>query len=231
MVKGFTLLEMLVVLALLSVLLPMVLANVQASARCSQKIVNSQQRMESIFHTVDTLKSDLTKCGMRLQKASHTFGFPMFEHTESSLKVIYGLGVEALTEECRRGDQGIFVNRNDFFSKGKEVIIYDTEAGCFEFNEVYEWDGDYLVLARDLLNNYSKHAVAVVMKKVEYKIYTDQKALKRKVNRGYFQPMMAEVTDFKITYFPDAKSVLYRIELDQKEQVRGYIFLVNTVGK
>ena len=35
------------------------------------------------------------------------------------------------------------------------------------------------------------------------------------------------VTDFSVTYFPESNSVLYRIELDGKEQIRGYIFLMN----
>jgi hypothetical protein len=66
---------------------------------------------------------------------------------------------------------------------------------------------------------------------VEYKIYPSQSALKRKVNSGYFQPMLEKVTDFNVTYFPEAISVLYRIEIDKKEQIRGYIFLVNMVAK
>ena len=32
-----------------------------------------------------------------------------------------------------------------------------------------------------------------------------------------------------MTFFPDANSVLYRIEVNKKEQVRGYIFLLNLV--
>lgn len=39
--------------------------------------------------------------------------------------------------------------------------------------------------------------------------------------------MILDVTDFKVTFFPEAKSVLYRIKLDGKEQIRGYIFLQN----
>lgn len=231
MIKGFSLVETLVVLALISVLIPMIIGNVTASSRCSQKIINNQKQMESIFHTVDALKSDLTKCGMRLQEASHTFGFPMFEHTTSSIKVLYGLGEENLAAECKEGETLIPVSRNDFFSKRKGILIYDTEMGCYEFNVIEKWDKDHLVLSRDLQNDYSENATAVVVKQVEYKIYRDQSTLKRKVNSGYFQPMIEKVTDFNVTYFPEAGSVLYRIEIDKKEQIRGYIFLVNMVEK
>ncbi len=231
MIKGFSLLEIIVVLALMSVLLPMIISSVVASTRCSQKIINNQQRMEAIFHTVDTIRSDLTKCGMRLQEASHTFGFPMFEHSDQSLKVLYGIEQETLTNDCWEGDNGIFINRNDFFTKGKRVLIYDTESGKYEFNEIMDRDGDYLILSHILQNNYSKNAVVVVIKEVEYKIYLKQKALKRKVNKGYFQPLIEEVTDFNIKFYPESSSVFYRIEINHKEQIRGYIFLVNMVAK
>jgi prepilin-type N-terminal cleavage/methylation domain-containing protein len=231
MIKGFSLLEILVVLALMSVLLPMIISSVVASTRCSQKIINNQQRMEAIFHTVDTIRSDLTKCGMRLQEASHTFGFPMFEHSDQSLKVLYGVEQETLTNDCWEGDNGIFINRNDFFTKGKRVLIYDSESSKYEFNEIKDRDGDCLILSQVLQNNYSKNAVAVVIKEVEYKIYLKQKALKRKVNKGYFQPLIEEVTDFNIKFYPESSSVFYRIEINHKEQIRGYIFLVNMVAK
>lgn len=35
------------------------------------------------------------------------------------------------------------------------------------------------------------------------------------------------VTDFYIAFFPVSKSVLYRIEINEREQVRGYIFMTN----
>jgi len=40
-----------------------------ASTSVSNKTTDSQERLEAIFHTVDTIKSDLNKCGMRLQEA------------------------------------------------------------------------------------------------------------------------------------------------------------------
>lgn len=231
MIKGFSIVEVLVVLALTLVLVSMIVSNVMESNRCTQKIIDNQQRLESIFHTVDTLKSDLTNCGMRLQEASDTFGFATFEHTDQSLRVLYGVGEEALLEGGFQGEVAITINRNEFFSRRKEVLIYDKERGCYEFNRIDKYEGDRLLLYYELQNDYSEYSTVVVLKEVQYKIYEDQKSLKRKVNRGYFQPMIEEVTDFNITYYPESVSVLYRIEINNKEQVRGYIFLVNLVEK
>ena len=231
MIKGFTLVEMLVVLALMFLITTVVVSQVVGSSRCSQKIINNQQRMEAIFHTVDAIRSDLTKCGMRLQEASTRFGFPMFEYSAQSLKVLYGVGEETLQEECLEEDISILINRNEFFTKRKGILIYDTERGYYEFNEINGWEDDRLILVNPLQHDYSRGSSAVVLKQVEYKIYPDQKALKRKVNRGYFQPIIEEVTDFNVKFFPEAVSVLYKIEVNNKEQIRGYIFLSNMVEK
>jgi hypothetical protein len=39
--------------------------------------------------------------------------------------------------------------------------------------------------------------------------------------------VLDDVTDFRVSFFPDANSVLYRIEMQKKDQIRGYIFLHN----
>jgi hypothetical protein len=69
------------------------------------------------------------------------------------------------------------------------------------------------------------------LKEVEYKHYAEQNILKRKVNKGYFQPLIEGVTDFYVKFFPESCSVLYRIEVNKKEQIRGYIFLTNMVKR
>jgi len=231
MIKGFSLVEVLVVLALTLIIVSVIVSNVMESSRCGQKIINNQQRLESIFHTVDTIKSDLTKCGMRLQEAADTFGFTTFEHTDQSLRVLYGVAEEVLLEKGFSGESAITVNRNDYFSSRKEILIYDSDRECYEFNLINKYEGDRLLLTYELQNDYSMNSTAVVLKEVQYKIYEDQNTLKRKVNRGYFQPLIEEVTDFNVTYYPESVSVLYRIEVNKKEQVRGYIFLVNMVEK
>ena len=71
--------------------------------------------------------------------------------------------------------------------------------------------------------------MVVPLKKVEYKFYPAQRVLKRKADKWNFKPLLKEVSDFYVTYFPDANSVLYRIEVNKKEHIRGYIFLLNLV--
>jgi hypothetical protein len=43
--------------------------------------------------------------------------------------------------------------------------------------------------------------------------------------------LLQEVTDFQVTFFPEANSILYRIEINGKEQIRGYIFLLKYANK
>lgn len=231
MIKGFSLVEMLVVLALTCTLSTALISHVVGANRCTQKIINNQQRLEAIFHTVDSIRSDLTKCGMKLQEASTRFGFPLFEHSDQSFKVLYGTGEEPLLEDCWTGGKNILANRNDFFAKGKEILIYDQERGYYEFNVISGVSGNSLLLTYGLKNDYSKNSMAIVLKYVEYKIYPAEKALKRKVNNGYFQPILEEVTDFHVKFYPESISVLYRFEINNKEQLRGYIFLPNMVEK
>lgn len=231
MIKGFSLVEMLVVLALTCFLSTVVIAHVAGVNRCSQKIINNQQRMEAIFHTVDSIRSDLTKCGMKLREASMRFGFPLFQNSEQSFKVLYGTSEEPLLTEGWYGSNEISVNRNDFFAKPKEILIYDEEKGNYEFNVIGGVSGNTLLLNYNLKNDYSKNSTVVALKYVEYKIYPAEKTLKRKVNNGYFQPLLEEVTDFYVQFYPESISVLYRFEINNKEQLRGYIFLPNMVEK
>lgn len=231
MIKGFSLVEVIVVLALTCFLSTVVIAHVMGTNRCSQKIINNQQRMEAIFNTVDSIRSDLTKCGMKLREAAVRFGFPLFENSEQSFKVLYGTWEEPLLTECWYGGKEISVNRNDFFAKQKDILIYDAEKGNYEFNVIGGVSGNNLLLNYNLKNDYSRNSTAVVLKYVEYKIYPTEKALKRKVNNGYFQPLLEEVTDFHVQFYPESISVLYRFEINNKEQLRGYIFLPNMVEK
>ena len=69
MIKGFGLLEMLVALSLGLGILTVIIAHSAESGKVAKKITVNQERLEAIFHTVDTIKSDLNKCGMRLQEA------------------------------------------------------------------------------------------------------------------------------------------------------------------
>jgi hypothetical protein len=183
--------------------------------------------MEAIFHTMDMIRLDLTKCGMRLGEAARFFSFPLFENSSSSFKVIYGIEKETLLEDSYEGENTITMNRNEFFSKKKKIVIYDPEKGVYEINEITAISGNQFTLLRGLQNHYAKHSIAVVLKEVEYKLYSHQNALKRKVNKGYFQPLMEEVSDFQVTFYPESLTVLYMIEINRKEQLQGYIFMTH----
>ena len=231
MIKGFSLLEAVVALVLGLGILVLVVANISESARSSKKVINNQEKMESIFHTVEMIRSDLTKCGMRLQEAARVFPLHLFQNSDFSFKVTYGIGDETLIQDSHEGEDTITIIRNEFFSKGKKIMIYDPGQGVYEVNEIKALQGNCLILADELQNNYPYKSPVIALKEVEYKLYNEQNALKRKVNKGYFQPLIEQVTDFYVKFFPESCSVLYRIEINKREQVRGFIFLTNMVGK
>jgi len=227
--NGFSILELIIALALSLTILSIVITNVSETSMMSKKITSKQDVLESVFHTVDTIKTDLTKCGMRLQEASKYFNFPLFEHSEESFKVIYGIANEIFQTDYFKGEKILDINKNEYFRKGKTVLVYNIDNDVFEFNEIKELEKGKIILLKNLQNDYFKNSIIVVLKQINYKLYSKQNVLKRKTDKGYFQPLIENVTDFYIKLFPDSNSVLYRIEINNKEQIRGYIFLMNTV--
>jgi hypothetical protein len=195
----------------------------------SNKIASSQERLEAIFHTVDTIKADLNKCGMRLQEARQFSGITPFTSTPSGFTCLYGIADEPLLEKAVSGQQTLKVAANEFFKRDKQILIYDPIQQAWEMNEIESSQDGALVLKDPLQNDYLTDSMAVVLKTIEFKFYPGQRVLKRKTDKGSFQPLLEEVSDFYVTYFPDAQSVLYRIEVNKKEQIRGYIFLLNLV--
>ena len=229
MIKGIGMLEVVIALTLSLGILTIVLSSVSESTQQTKKITANQQRLEGIFRTVDTIKSDLGKCGMRLQEAARLFALPMFERFETGFKLNFGSAGETLLANAYRGDLVLRAAANDFFQKDKMILIYNGENGVFEFNQIATAANGDLTLKSKLKNDYLAGSVAVVYKQVEYKYFAGQQIIKRKSDRGSFQPLLEEVTDFFVTFFPESKSVLYRIEVNRKEQIRGYIFLINMV--
>ncbi|MFH2108553.1 MAG: hypothetical protein ABII93_07785 [Chrysiogenia bacterium] len=189
----------------------------------------SQDRLEAIFHTVDTIKSDLNKCGMRLQEARQFCGISPFTSASNTFTCTYGIADEQLLEKALQGQQAVKVVTNDFFKKGKTVLIYDPTQKAWELNEIeYRLDGA-LALKNTLQHDYSPGSTVIALNNVTYSYYALRHAITRKVDNGQCQPLLEGVSDFYVTYFPDANSVLYRIEINKKEQIRGYIFLLNLV--
>ncbi len=227
--SGFSVLELLIVLAISFTIFGMVISNISEGITVSKKITTRQHLLESLFFTVDTIKDDLTKCGMRLQEAASIFNLELFSHTQSGFKIIYGLASEEMDRNSYEGDKTIEVTGKDFVKKGKRILIYDVVSRQFEYSRIRKVDGYLLHLETGLKNDHLKHSVVVPLKEIEMKLYKKEKVLKRKIDKGYFQPVIEGVTDFYISFFEDSNSVLYRLEINNKEQVRGYIFLSNRV--
>lgn len=200
-----------------------------ASTPAPIKTDGHPERLEAIFHTVDTIKSDLNKCGMRLHVCREFSGISPFTSSAGSFFCTYGIADELLLENAAKGQHSLKLAANEFFKTGKDVLIYDLTSQAWELNEIESRLKGYLILKNPLQNDYLLNSMVVVLKKVEYKFYPSQCVLKRKADKGNFQPLLEEVSDFYVTFFPDANSVLYRIEVNKKEQIRGYIFLLNLV--
>jgi type II secretory pathway component PulJ len=229
MIRGFGILEMLVALSLGLGMLTVIIAHSTEAARLERKVAGNQERLEAIFHTVDTIKSDLNKCGMRLQEARALCGLAPFASAAAGFTCSYGIADERLLERAARGQQTLKLEANDGFKKGRALLLYDLASQAWETNEIeYRLDGA-LVLKNRLQHDFGRNSTAVALKRVEYRYYPAQRALKRKADNGSFQPLLEEVSDFYVTFFADANSVLYRIEVAKKEQVRGYVFLLNLV--
>lgn len=228
--SGFSIFEIMIVMAISLSILSIVIINLSQASSVSKRIISNQQKLEMIFHTVDTIKSDLTKCGMRLQEARKHFDLQLFEHAGKHFRLIYGLSGETLNADSHHGEKTIDIHKNEYFKTGKKVIIYHCETHVYEYNQIGHQENGKLILTTPLQHDYPANSYAIILKQVEYQLYEKESILKRKVDKGYFQPLIEDVTDFYLTYFPESQSVLYKIEVNRKEQIRGYIFLVNMVS-
>jgi len=226
-IRGFGLLEMLVALTLGLGVLTVIIAHSTGSAKVERKVAAGQERLEAIFHAVDAIKSDLNKCGMRLQEARPFAAVTPFTASSTSFSCTYGIADEPLLEGALRGQQSLRVAADECFAKGRALFLYDRRSRAWELNEIeYRLDGA-LVLKRPLESDFPRDSTVVALRRAEYRYSPARRLLQRRGDGGSFQPLLEEVSDFYVTYFPDANSVLYRIEIDRKEQVRGYIFLLN----
>jgi len=229
MTGGFSTLEVIVAMGVSLGILGAVFNSVVTSGQQSRKILSNQEVLESIFHTVDTMKSDLTKCGMRLQEACGAFGLELFRVEPQAFKVVYGVGGGTLTEPASAGDTFIRVRGDDYLKGKRRIIIYNIEDHVHQFCATLGSTGDRVSLSEPLAGDFARDSVVVALKEVEYKLYEKQNCLKRKSGQGNFQPMVEHVTDFYLAYYPETCSLLYRLEVNHKEQIRGYIFLTNMV--
>lgn len=227
--QGFTILELLVASAISIGILSIVIVNIAHSSSLSGKLVSQQQSLEALFHTVDTIKSDLSKCGMRMQEAAEKFSLEAFQPGEDGFAVQFGISSSVLMESAPGGAVDIETTGDDFARPRKKVLLYSIEKSVFEFNEIQSVSGNRVTLKKALNHTYPETSPLVIIKEVRLRFYSRTGQLKRRLDNGNFQPLMDNVTDFASTYFPESRSVLYRIEINNREQVRGYIFLNNLV--
>jgi len=227
--QGFTLLELLVASAIGIGILSIVIVNMAHSSSLSSRVVSQQQNLEALFHTVDTIKSDLSRCGMRMQEAAAEFPIESFQPQDNGFALRYGVSSCALTTATHKGDTSVEINGDDFARKRKCILIYSITLGAFEFNEIQSVSGNRLQVKKPLEHAYPASSPVIILKEIWLRFYARTGQLKRRLDKGHFQPLIDNVTDFASSYFPESRSVLYRLEINHREQVRGYIFLNNMV--
>jgi len=229
--RGFSFFELMISLSIGFFVLSVILSGISSTVKSSKKINNDNRDIEAIFHTVDIIKSDLDKCGMRLIEYSNFFDINIIQHNDTWIKLEYGISDENLLKDAKRGELEIIVNKNEFFKKNKYILIYDLDYSSYQVCRIKDIVDNRIVLYSELLNDFKKGSEVIVLKSVEYKYYEKDQILKRKVDNGYFQPLIENVSDFYVTYFNDSNAILYKLEVNKKQQVRGFVFLNNMVMK
>lgn len=226
MSSGFTILEMLFSLSVSFVVLLMGVTAINQAGGYSEKLSEDQQRIEALFNMVDLIKADLLKCGVRL---NYTDDFvEPFRWEQDGFKLIYGFYEEFLKQSESAGSLMIRVRGNrELFPQGCKVIIFDPLSGDKELNLIERYTGGFIELAAPLNRKYSRGSFLICLKTLEYRWFPVEKCLKRKVDKGVFQPLIDEVTDFKVSYVNDCRTVQYRVEIDSREQLQSYVFLNN----
>ncbi len=229
--KGISFFELMISLSISFFVLSIIVSGITSTAKSSKKLNNDNEEIESIFHTVDIIKSDLNKCGMRLIEYSDFFDVEIVQCSDDWFKIEYGVSDENLLENAVKGDDEIKVNVNEYFKKNKYVLIYNLDFSSFQILKIKNIEKDNLIFESPLLYDFRKGSEIIVIKTIEYKYFERNRVLKRKVDNGYFQPLVENVSDFYVTYFKDSHAILYKLEINQKQQVRGFVFLNNMVLK
>jgi len=231
MIRGFTMIELLVGLTLMLTVFSLVITNMGQSVKTARDLTRRQNLLEAVFFTVDRLKEDLVKCGMRFQELRRVWDIPVISHTPSSVAITYGKAGTFLSQPAQKGEDWLMAENLHCFAKNKQIVIYDPAFQAHEFAKIRRIRNGLIHLQEKLVHGYPENAVVILIRRIEYKYYQKQGILKRKVDRGYFQPLVEEVTDFQVSVSPRNPALLYRLEINRREQVQGYIFLNNMVLK
>jgi hypothetical protein len=202
-----------------------------ATNNTTKKVTSSQERLEAIFNSVDSIKADLNKCGMRLQEAKGKFNIPCFVNSKDSFEATYGLADLMTSSEGIKGRTEIDIpaEESHHFAKNQRILLYNAEQGRSEINSTIRCENGTLYLQNELANYYACNSIIIILRTAKYFYDSKRLSLKRRVDGGKYAELMGGVSDFYVAHFPDANSVLYRIEVEKKEQIRGYIFMLNNV--
>ncbi len=230
--RGFSVLELLVALSLGLGVLAVVISCAGDSVRLSRRFGDEQEQLEAVFHTVDTLRSDFERCGMRLQEP-FALGFPVVaceaDHTRCTL--FSGEQDASVVLPALAGERTLLLTAEKKMAAGDQVLLYEPFSRLCEEHrlaQVTRDEGRFGVTLSDPTSQpVPGQSTLVALNRVEYRWFAADRILKRKTGRGTFQPLLTGVHDFFVAYFPESRSILYRIELPRKQQIRGYLFLAN----
>lgn len=156
---------------------------------------------------------------------------PRFQGSNDSFEATYGLADLLTVSEGIKGrtDIEIPVWESHHFAKSKRILIYNVEQGRSEINSTIRYENGTLYMQNELSNYYACNSIIIVLQTAKYLYDSKRLTLKRRVDDGKYTDLMGGVSEFFVTHFPEANSVLYRIEVEEKKQIRGYIFLLNLV--
>ncbi|HNX97025.1 MAG TPA: prepilin-type N-terminal cleavage/methylation domain-containing protein [Candidatus Aminicenantes bacterium] len=233
--RGFSLMELLIALSLSLGVLTMVVSSVSHTVRVSRRFGEDQQRLEAIFLAIDTLRADIENCGMRLQEP-FALGFPIVTCAEDNTQcsLLTGRDDAFVIVPAATGASMVRVTPLTGVAAKDSVLIFEPFSRLCVANRLTQvavaGEETHLSLADPLLQPIPAAATLVALRRVEYRWFAGERVLKRKADRGTFQPLLEGVTDFFFAYFPEDHTVLYRIEVDRREQLRGFLFLSNVRG-
>ena len=147
---------------------------------------------------------------------------PRFQGSNDSFEATYGLADLLTVSEGIKGrtDIEIPVGESHHFAKSKRILIYNVEQGRSEINSTIRYENGTLYLQNELSNYYACNSIFIWQQAA----YLETQSGWWKIHRPHGRCQW-----FYVTHFPEANSVLYRIEVEKKKQIRGYIFLLNLV--
>ena len=121
------------------------------------------------------------------------------------------------------------VKQEKKFNKEQQILemifqTVDLLKQDFKNAEIFELGSNSFTCTRHIEVKLKNEEGTKRVKKIVKWVYKNG-CLKRNSSK------IISLTDFFISFFDDSKSVLYRLEINNREQVRGYIFLKSLKNK